>query len=109
MECTGLKQVMLSNSITSIGHGAFEDCASLKKITWPDSVPNILDYMFSGCTALTEITIPSSVTYIAYDKLDITDDFNPFYQCTNLKKSLLRKGPVQNSGPKEEGGQVVSE
>ena len=62
--CTGLTNIVIPNSVTSIGIGAFEDCTGLTSVEIPDSVTSIGDYAFRGCTGLTSIEIPNSVTSI---------------------------------------------
>ena len=56
--------VVIPDSVTSIGDSAFEDCTSLQSITIPNSVIIINDYAFYCCTSLQSITIPSSATSI---------------------------------------------
>ncbi len=56
--------VVIPNSVTEIGYGAFSYCTSLTSVTIPDSVTTIGDYAFYKCTSLTSITIPKSVTSI---------------------------------------------
>ena len=67
--------VVIPDSVTSIGNGAFYNCSGLTSVTIPDSVTSIGDSAFSGCTGLTNITIPNSVTDIG----EWT-----FYGCTGL-------------------------
>ena len=55
--------VVISNSVTVIGAGAFGACNRLTSITIPNSVTTIGRDAFSYCP-LTSITIPSSVTTI---------------------------------------------
>ena len=49
----GVANVLIPNSITSIGESAFAGCANLDSIVIPNSVTNIADYAFSPCTNLT--------------------------------------------------------
>ena len=62
--CSGLKSVTIPNSVTSIGEGAFSGCSGLTSVTIPNSVTSIGSYAFYNCSGLTSVTIPSSVTSI---------------------------------------------
>ena len=62
--CSGLTSITIPNSITSIGNYAFSGCSGLTSITIPNSITSIGDGAFSGCCGLTSITIPNSVTSI---------------------------------------------
>ena len=55
---------VISDSVTSIGSGAFYDCKSLRSIVIPDDVTSIGNYAFSGCSSLSSVVIPDSVTSI---------------------------------------------
>ena len=107
MNCTGLRELTLSNSLENIGTYAFANCTSLDKIQLPANVTTVDYYAFYGCKnlheislnenlnkigasafkachALKEITIPMSVTDFAGSALD---------SCTNLK-SITIGGPI---------------
>ena len=64
--CSKLTSIEIPSSVTSIGGSAFEGCSSLTSIEIPSSVTSIGDSAFSGCERLTSIEIPSSVTSIGY-------------------------------------------
>ena len=59
-----VKDLIIPNSITSIGSYVFSGCSSLTSVTIPSSVTSIGSGAFSDCSGLTSITIPSSVTSI---------------------------------------------
>ena len=56
--CTGLTSVTIGNSVTNIGSLAFYDCSSLTSVTIPNSVTSIGDYAFDECSSLTAIYVP---------------------------------------------------
>ncbi len=60
--CNSLTNIIIPNSVITIGEEAFADCTSLKDIVIPDSVTSIGNYAFTSCENLTEITIPESVS-----------------------------------------------
>ena len=63
--CRNLTNVMIPNSVTSIGENAFNNCI-LRSITIPDSVTSIENNAFDGCSPLTSVTIGNGVTSIGY-------------------------------------------
>ena len=62
--CFSLSSVYIPNSVKSIGRSAFYMCRNLTSVDIPNSVEEIGDYTFTGCTGLVSINIPSSVTSI---------------------------------------------
>lgn len=62
--CSGLTSVTIPNSVTSIGWYTFINCSSLTSVTIGNSVTSIGDNAFWGCSGLTSVTIPGSVTSI---------------------------------------------
>ena len=62
--CSSLSSIVIPDSVTDIGNDAFSHCSSLSNIVIPDSVTSIGDYAFSGCSSLSNIVIPDSVISI---------------------------------------------
>ena len=62
--CSGLTSVTIPNSVTSIADYAFEHCSGLTSVTIPNSVTSIGEFAFSDCSGLTSVIIPNSVTSI---------------------------------------------
>ena len=62
--CKSLTSIIIPNSVTSIGDHAFEYCSDLTSITIPNSVTTIGEFAFYGCSSLTSIVIPNNVTSI---------------------------------------------
>ena len=71
----GLKSVVIPNSVTYIGYGAFAGCEDLESAILSNSLTSIGEYIFSGCSKLTSINIPESVIEIAE---------GAFYNCSGL-------------------------
>ncbi len=63
-----LKEIILPNSVTSIGAYAFEGCSELTFITIPSSVTHINSSAFSGCSGLTSIIVEAGNA--VYDSRD---------------------------------------
>ena len=62
--CSSLCSLVIPDSVTSIGKSAFYDCESLSSLVIPDSVTSIGDKAFKNCTSLSSLIIPDSVTCI---------------------------------------------
>jgi len=61
---SNLIEIIIPNSITSIGNSAFQNCNNLTSIVIPNSVTSIGSSAFQSCSGLISITIPDSVTNI---------------------------------------------
>jgi len=62
--CSGFTSVTIPNSITSIGSSAFEDCSGLTSVTIPNSVTSIGESAFENCSGMASVTIGNGVTSI---------------------------------------------
>ena len=80
-----LTNVILGDSITSIGNSAFSGCSGLTSITIPDNVTSIGGSAFQGCSGLTSITIPDNVTSI---------DLWAFYYCSGLTSVTINSNSI---------------
>ena len=75
-------ELVIPDSVTSIGNYAFYGCSSLTSITIPDSVTSIGGSAFYNCSSLTNITIPDNVTSIGY---------SAFYNCSSLSSVTFER------------------
>lgn len=73
--CIGLTSVTIPNSVTNIGYYAFQGCSGLTAISIGSSVTSIKGGAFEDCSGLTSVTIPNSVTNI---------EFGAFRNCSSL-------------------------
>ena len=87
--CTGLTSVTIPNSVTSIGDLAFSGCTGLTSVTIPNSVISIGSNAFNGCTGLTSIEIPNSVTSIGD---------GAFYRCSGLTSVTIPNSVISIGG-----------
>lgn len=100
--------VIIPDSVSVIGKGAFKRCTQLTKVQIPGSVHTIKAHAFSRCTNLTEITLPSTITSLgigafAYcenlKKMDIPGSIpyiekRAFYHCHNLSEITIGRGVI---------------
>ena len=79
--CTGLKEIVIPNGLTSLGNDCFHGCTGLTSITIPNSVTYIEAGCFCNCSGLTSVTIPASV---------VTDSWGSVFDgCTSLNAYQL--------------------
>ena len=75
-----IQDVIIGNSVTSIGDWAFWCCSSLTSVTIPDSVTSIGGSAFCYCSSLESVVIPDSVTSIGE---------GAFYDCRSLESAVI--------------------
>lgn len=56
----GVTEVVIPDSVTSIGESAFRNCASLESVVIPNSVVSIGDSAFFGCESLKSVSVPKN-------------------------------------------------
>jgi len=61
-DCSTLVNIIIPDSVTSIGYGVFANCTSLTNITIPSSVTTIGGWVFSNCNSLTSVTFQGKIT-----------------------------------------------
>ncbi len=99
-DCDNLKEIVISDSVSEIGSGAFaysdqlervtlsknikeiparlvEDCVKIKSFVIPEQVTKIGENAFYGCNALTLVKMPNSIEEIGA---------LAFYNCNNLPR-----------------------
>jgi hypothetical protein len=74
--CDGLTSVNIGNSVTSIGGYAFSGCDGLTSVTIRNSVTSIGDQTFSYCSGLTSVSIGNSVTNIGKGAFSYCNSLN---------------------------------
>ena len=75
-----LQSVVIPDTVTAIGRGAFSQCCSLTDVVIPDSVTAIGENAFDRCSSLQTITVPASVSFLG---------MGAFGQCSRLKDVTL--------------------
>ena len=78
--CSWLTSIIIGNSVTSIDPGAFVNCSGLTNIIISNSVTSIGSGAFQNCSALTSVIIPDSVTSIGD---------NAFSGCSGLTNVII--------------------
>lgn len=99
---TTLENVIINDSVETIGGRAFFSCSSLKNITLPRGLKTIEDYAFYKCNSLTSIELPELLETISQgafyqcpiENIIIPDSvknigMGAFYGCTSLKSVKL--------------------
>lgn len=77
---SGIKSVVIPNSVKTIGRNAFLACRELTDVKLPDELIRIEYETFCLCSKLKKITIPNTVTFI---------DNSAFWGCSSLTKIVL--------------------
>ena len=78
--CEDLEEVILPDSVTTIGMYALADCVKLKKVTLPKNLKELNMSTFESCKSMEEITLPNGLSSISGWA---------FYDCENLRKVVI--------------------
>ena len=78
-----LQEVILPNTLTSVGYQAFFSCEALERIEIPEGVTNICYGAFYDCNALKEVVLPSTLVVI---------EDEAFGECESLETINLPDG-----------------
>ena len=81
-EDTTLREVVIPDTVTVIGDGAFWNCSSLMGVDFPAGVQDIGFWAFLGCTSITDVTIPNTVIWVRR---------GAFQDCTSLETITLAR------------------
>ena len=88
-----IKDLVIPNSITSIGEYTFYGCSSLTSVTIPNSVTSIGEWAFSGCSSLVSMVVESGNT-----KYDSRDNCNAIIEtATNILIAGCQNTIIPNS------------
>jgi hypothetical protein len=60
-DCTGLTEVIIPDSVLTLGTTVFQNCTSLQSITFGAGLTNIGGGVLNGCAALKTITCMATV------------------------------------------------
>ena len=77
-------EVIIGDSVTTIGDHAFRNCNILTSVTIGDSVTEIGWYAFADCSSLTSVTIPDSIMTIGNSAFDYCSSPKEIYYTGDL-------------------------
>ena len=87
--CSSLTSITLGNGTISIGDWAFCNCQLLDSIIIPDSVIEIGDYAFYNCKSLSNVILGNSVQTIGY---------TAFWLCNKLTEIFIPASVIEIAG-----------
>jgi hypothetical protein len=101
-----LTNIIIPNSITSIGADAFRNCSDLTSLRLPSNLKSVGSGAFYRCSGLTSIRVPSAVTSIGKDAFrecigltsvtisseEISIEESAFSGCTSLASVTISSG-----------------
>ena len=79
-QMTSIEEIVLPNTVTSVGEQAFYGCNSLNTVVIPDGVVSIGNSAFIGCEKLHSLTLPANLEEIGY---------YAFENCSSLESIVI--------------------
>lgn len=100
-KCRGLTSLTIPNSVTSIGHEAFEDCRGLNYVIIGNGVTTISGEAFKDCYNLNSVIIGSGITTIEGQAFGNSDKLTDVYcyaeTVPTTDISTFRKTYIENA------------
>ncbi len=90
MDCSGVKNVTIPDSVTKLGDSVFYGCESLSSVTLPSSITSLQHSLFFNCYSLGRVEIPGGVTNIGNAA---------FADCSALKSVYFKSSAPSLGGP----------
>lgn len=87
--CSNISDVRLSNGITYLGDYIFYDCYNLKQLQFPSSLTHIGNYTFYGCNKISSLKLPASLKSIGE---------NSFRNCSSISEDLVFPATLEKIG-----------
>lgn len=99
-EGSSVRQVVMPDSVISIGSRAFAACEELQQIRLSANLLSIGDYAFFDCYALESLELPEGLVYIgsyAFSWYATSDGMAPGYSVIRIPASVVQLSPKQAS------------
>ena len=94
--CKQLNNIIIPNTVTTMGYAVLQDCSKLKSVVFSESMTIINDHMCSGCTALENVQMPTEPVSINYAAFNGTSSLKNIDIPNTVKE--IRGYAFQNSG-----------
>lgn len=91
MNCYNLKEVVMSNRVTSFGISAFANCTKLEKLNLSTSLNTIGAYCFTNTKSLKDMTLPESMSIISENAFTLSglETFDCGNGVTDIRKEAF--------------------
>ena len=109
--CKKITDVIMPDSVTSVGRYCFKDCIALENCTISNNITEISYHMFNYCKKLKSVNIPTGITKIggyAFESCNLTEIIIPsntkiieigaFSNCKNLQYAEFEDTTTWNIG-----------